>query len=96
MRLAELLGEVRNDTVENVERKQARTDQEREESENEMSEEEQEDEEDDDIPYNPKVSLRSGRGWLFTTTWPLLGVQCCVKWLLSEETLGGLGSPFFF
>ena len=62
MRLAELLGEVRNDTVENVERKQARTDQEREESENEMSEEEQEDEEDDDIPYNPKVSLRSGRG----------------------------------
>lgn len=54
-RLAELLAEVRNDTVENVERKQARTDQEREESEGEMSEEEQEDDEDDDIPYNPKV-----------------------------------------
>jgi splicing factor 3A subunit 3 len=49
---------VRNDTVENVERKQARTDQEREESEGEMSEEEQEDDEDDDIPYNPKVGDR--------------------------------------
>jgi len=56
-RLAELLAEVRNDTVENVERKQARTDQEREESEGEMSEEEQDDDEDDDIPYNPKVWL---------------------------------------
>lgn len=53
-RLAELLSDVRSDTVENVERKQARTDQEREESEGEVSEEEQDDEEDDDIPYNPK------------------------------------------
>ncbi len=44
--------------MENVERKQARTDQEREESEGEMSEEEQEDDEDDDIPYNPKVGDR--------------------------------------
>jgi len=52
-RFAELLGEIRNETVENVERKQARTDAEREESEGEVSEEEVE-EEDDDIPYNPK------------------------------------------
>ena len=40
--------------MENVERKQARTEAEREESENEMSEEEPEEEPDDDIPYNPK------------------------------------------
>ena len=53
-RFAELLSEVRNDTVENVERKQARTDAEREESEGEVSEEEPEEEPDDDIPYNPK------------------------------------------
>merc|ERR1719318_1788521 len=43
-RFAELLSEVRNDTVENVERKQARTDAEREESEGEVSEEEPEEE----------------------------------------------------
>ena len=49
-----MLAEVRNDTVENVERKQARTDAEREESEGEVSEEEPEEEPDDDIPYNPK------------------------------------------
>jgi len=53
-RFAELLGEFRSDTVENVERKQARTEAEREESEGEMSEEEEEEEADDDIPYNPK------------------------------------------
>jgi len=53
-RYAELLSEVRNETVENVERKQARTDAEREESEGEISEEEPEEEPDDDIPYNPK------------------------------------------
>merc|ERR1719187_1469711 len=53
-RFAELLSEIRNDTVENVERKQARTDAEREESEGEVSEEEVEEENDDDIPYNPK------------------------------------------
>lgn len=53
-RFAELLSEIRNDTVENVERKQARTDAEREESEGEVSEEEPEEENDDDIPYNPK------------------------------------------
>merc|ERR1712112_53081 len=53
-RFAELLGEFRSDTVENVERKQARTEAEREESEGEMSEEEEEEEVDDDIPYNPK------------------------------------------
>jgi len=53
-RFAELLKEIRDDTVENVERKQARTDAEREESEGEVSEEEVEEEGDDDIPYNPK------------------------------------------
>jgi len=53
-RFAELLSEIRNDTVENVERKQARTDAEREESEGEVSEEEVEEDNDDDIPYNPK------------------------------------------
>lgn len=41
--------------VENVERKQARTEFEREDSDEEASEEEPEpEEEDDDIPYNPK------------------------------------------
>jgi len=53
-RFAELLSDVRNETVENVERKQARTDAEREESEGEVSEEEPEEVEEDDIPYNPK------------------------------------------
>ncbi|XP_023330503.1 splicing factor 3A subunit 3 [Eurytemora carolleeae] len=53
-RMAELIGEVRNDTVENVERKQARTEGEREESEGEISEEEEDPDDDDDIPYNPK------------------------------------------
>jgi len=53
-RFAELLSDVRNETVENVERKQARTDAEREESEGEVSEEEPEEIEEDDIPYNPK------------------------------------------
>ena len=46
----------RNDTIENVERKQARTEGERQESDGEMSEEEDEAEDDDDIPYNPKVT----------------------------------------
>ena len=54
-RMTELIGDVRADTVENVERKQARTEGEREESEGEVSEEEDE-EDDDDIPYNPKVN----------------------------------------
>merc|ERR550525_852815 len=53
-RFAELLAEVRNATVENVERKQARTDAEREESDDEEVEEEMEEEPEDDIPYNPK------------------------------------------
>jgi len=53
-KIAEIIGDVRSDTVENVERKQARTDGEREESEGEISEDEQDDEDDDDIPYNPK------------------------------------------
>ena len=45
---------MRNATVENVERKQARTDAEREESEDEDVVEEVEEEPEDDIPYNPK------------------------------------------
>jgi len=53
-KMAEIIGDVRADTVENVERKQARTEGEREESEGEISEDENEDEDDDDIPYNPK------------------------------------------
>ena len=53
-RFAELLSDVRNATVENVERKQARTDAEREESEDEDVVEEVEEEPEDDIPYNPK------------------------------------------
>jgi len=53
-RFAELLAEVRNATVENVERKQARTDAEREESDDEEVVEEMEEEPEDDIPYNPK------------------------------------------
>jgi len=53
-RYAELLGEVRTDTVENVERKQARTDAEREESDNEEVDDEPEEDPEDDIPYNPK------------------------------------------
>ena len=53
-RFAELLADVRNSTVENVERKQARTDAEREESDDEDVVEEVEEEPEDDIPYNPK------------------------------------------
>ena len=51
-RFAELLADVRNSTVENVERKQARTDAEREESDDEDVVEEVEEEPEDDIPYN--------------------------------------------
>ena len=51
----------RNDTVENVERKQARTEGERQESDGEMSEEEADEDDDDDIPYNPKVSKLPSR-----------------------------------
>lgn len=54
VKMAELIGDVRNDTVENVERKQARTEGERQESDGEMSEEEADEDDDDDIPYNPK------------------------------------------
>ena len=53
-RFAELLKEIRDSTVENVERKQARTDAEREESDDEDIVEEVEEEPEDDIPYNPK------------------------------------------
>jgi len=54
VKMADLIGDVRNDTVENVERKQARTEGERQESDGEMSEEEADEDDDDDIPYNPK------------------------------------------
>jgi len=53
-RFAELLSDIRNATVEEVERKQARTGEERDESEDEGEIEEVEDDNDDDIPYNPK------------------------------------------
>merc|ERR1712080_396357 len=53
-RFAELLSEIRNDTVENVERKQARSGQERDDSADELSDQEENDADDDDIPYNPK------------------------------------------
>jgi len=53
-RMAEIVAEVRPETVENVERKQARTEGERDESDGEVSEDDGEDDDDDDIPYNPK------------------------------------------
>jgi len=53
-RLAELVAEVRPETVENVERKQARTEGEREESDGDISEDDGDEDDDDDIPYNPK------------------------------------------
>lgn len=53
-RFAEILGEQRAATKENVQRKQARTGEEREESDDEHFDESDSDEDDDDIPYNPK------------------------------------------
>jgi splicing factor 3A subunit 3 len=53
-RLSEILGEQRQATVENVQRKQARTAGEREESDEEVSESESEEEADTEVIYNPK------------------------------------------
>lgn len=55
-RMAELLGQTRQDTRENVERKQARNPDEMEEEELEQAynSEDDEDEDDEDAPYNPK------------------------------------------
>lgn len=53
-RFAEILGEQRAATKENVQRKQARTGEEREESDDEHFDESDSDDDDDDIPYNPK------------------------------------------
>jgi splicing factor 3A subunit 3 len=54
-RLSEILSENRRDTIENVERKQARTGDEREEDEEEaINEEVESDHEDDGVIYNPK------------------------------------------
>ncbi len=54
-RLAELLGEQRAATKENVTRKQARTAGEKEESDEEEQASESDDDDDDEVPYNPKI-----------------------------------------
>ncbi|CAH1800257.1 unnamed protein product, partial [Owenia fusiformis] len=53
-RFAEILGEQRAATRDNVQRKQARTGEERDESDEEHFSEEDSDDDDNDIPYNPK------------------------------------------
>lgn len=53
-KLTELLSEIRHDTQENVQRKQARTGQEREEEDDEALDNEEEEDEDDEVIYNPK------------------------------------------
>ena len=53
-RLAELLGEQRAATRDNVQRKQARTEGEREESDDEHVSDNDSDDDENDIPYNPK------------------------------------------
>ena len=53
-KLSELLSEQRHDTLENVQRKQARTGQEREEEETEVADEDEEEEDEDEVLYNPK------------------------------------------
>ncbi|KAK4336625.1 hypothetical protein RND71_043737 [Anisodus tanguticus] len=54
MKLGEILSEQKIATIENVQRKQARTAGEREESDEEISQNESDDEEDDEVIYNPK------------------------------------------
>merc|ERR1712032_1441233 len=66
-RFAELLKEIRDDTVENVERKQARTDAEREESEGEVSEEEVEGREMMTFPITPRTCPWGGMANLSPT-----------------------------
>ncbi len=53
-KFAELLGEQRASTLDNVQRKQARTGEERDESDDENLSEDDSDDEENDIPYNPK------------------------------------------
>lgn len=53
-RFAELLGEQRMATRDNVQRKQARTGEEREESDDEQVSDDDSDDDENDIPYNPK------------------------------------------
>ena len=53
-RFAELLGEQRMQTRDNVQRKQARTGEERDESDDDQISDEESDDDDNDIPYNPK------------------------------------------
>lgn len=53
-RLAEILGEQRQATKDNVQRKQARTGDERDESDDENISENDSDDDENDIPYNPK------------------------------------------
>ena len=53
-RLAEVLGEQRAATRENVQRKQARTGEERDESDNENMSDGDSDDDENDVPYNPK------------------------------------------
>ena len=53
-RLAEILGEQRQATKDNVQRKQARTGDERDESDDENISDNDSDDDENDIPYNPK------------------------------------------
>lgn len=58
LKLGELLAEQKQATIENVQRKQARTAGEREESDEEISQNESEDDQEEEVIYNPKnVSL---------------------------------------
>lgn len=52
--LAEIIGSNRNATIENVQRKQARTGDEREEDEEDIVNENESDEDDEEVVYNPK------------------------------------------
>lgn len=56
MKLSEILSEQKQATIENVQRKQARTAGEREESDEELSQNESEDDQEDEVIYNPKVN----------------------------------------
>ena len=53
-RLSEIIGPNRNATIENVQRKQARTGEEREEDEDDFVNENDSDDEDEEVVYNPK------------------------------------------
>jgi splicing factor 3A subunit 3 len=53
-RLSEIVGQQRNATIENVQRKQARTTEEREEDEDEIVNDDDSENEDEEVVYNPK------------------------------------------